>query len=140
MINPWPKKSSAIPKYSKLIGPIKSYIFSRYRIIRKQEADQFLYDGYNLGSEELLNYPDADQILANNFEERAAKTNTTPLDLALWVCFALGVECGRRKERHKTFSEKMLHKLLIKRTNDIKVLKLQLEELEHQQNAKQARC
>lgn len=131
MIKHWPKKRSKTIKSSALIEPIKKYISSRYRLIRRnQNTPSLLDDCYNFGKEELKYLPDIDVFFSEKYEKRYETKGVSPFDMALFAVFALGVEQGRRSERQQTFSEQMLHKFLVKRTEDIKALKKRIEELE----------
>lgn len=126
----WPDNPLETVGYENLVSPLKAIIRDGYRLIRKEEAKSFEYDGYQIGKPEQkfcppLNHRFSEKLLA--YEDTK---NRKLIDIVLNTMFLLGIEQGRRLERKVRLPMDVLLKTLDNYREMNKNLRLKVDELE----------
>jgi hypothetical protein len=124
----WPEGQMTL-QAKDVIAPIKEVLEKGYRLIRK-DVKEVEYGGFNIGKHELSVMPNPKVRFTKDYLEYEQKCGNTLFDVALNVLFLLGVEQGRRTERHfNRHLDKMLATLKSYR-NTNKDLRNRVDELE----------
>jgi hypothetical protein len=133
---PKPKKMKRWPdghmtlQSKDLIAPIKAALEKGYRLIRRPEVKEIEYDGFNVGKYELSVMPTPRARFTKDYLEYEQKCGNTLFDVALNVLFLLGVEQGRRTERHYNLHIDRILATLANYRNSNKDLRNRIDELE----------
>jgi hypothetical protein len=126
----WPDNPSELLEYNDIVGPVKGVLTKGYRLFRKDEVKSFDYDGFNVGKHELQTHPSPRVRFSEQCLEYEKKSGHTLVDVILNVMFLLGVEQGRRAERHESKPvESLLETLETYRKNN-KDQRIKIDELE----------
>lgn len=125
----WPSNQLDLVIYNDLISPLKSIIYSGYKLIRNKKSS-FEYNGYNIGDFDLQSNPSMSERFSEKFLEEEKKSNRTLLDNVLNAAFLLGMEQGRRVERKRQDNVSAMAKALEDYRNKNIELRKKIDELE----------
>lgn len=112
----WPSDGSCVPA-SLLLRPVMEAIRNTHHI--EYVGGEANYDGFDIGQRELVGSFSPYELTHRQLD----KLDDRPLDRWLLVAYQLGVEQGRRDERHSQEDWKFLYESLKDRT------KVQIEDL-----------
>jgi hypothetical protein len=136
---PWPDNPLEIVAYEKLVSPLKAIIRDGYRLIRKEEAKSFEYNGYQIGKQEQKFCPPLNHRFTEKLIAYEDTKGTKLIDIVLNTLFLLGIEQGRRLERKARMPMDVLLKTLDNYREVNKNLRLKIDELEAVSELKQSK-
>lgn len=128
LMKKWPKKETEQIAPAVLLLPLKRILHEGYRLERRSSVVDFVYDGYNIGKDDLVYSPSPEERFSAKWLEMSTRFKHTLLDNVLFVAFQLGAEHGRRCSNKNKMPQEIMDNLLAARTNRIKLLKEKLSQ------------
>lgn len=99
-MKPWPPDNEQL-YYGDLVEPVRKIIKQAFKVAPKK-FKHLKYDGYNIGEREQVCSSPPDEQFGAELIRYHKEHGRDVLDIALMVCFQLGVEQGRRGEVKET--------------------------------------
>ncbi len=91
----WPKDETKCIDFEGVFDPVTKIVRAGYQLTRKPKA-KLKYTGYNIGERERVGVPPPDETFTDRWLKYHHEQGRDLLDVAMSVCFQLGIEQGRR--------------------------------------------
>lgn len=128
LMQEWPDDNTCGIDPEDLIFPLKQILLEGYRLDRTAQ-NQFIYAGYNIGTEEHRVYhPTPAERFSSRWLNNETKFGRSLLDNILMTVFHLGIEQGRRFTQPELDINKMLTSIIELRTKRVHELETKLSE------------